>query len=138
MKNEYKCQIEFYNDSGFLYSRPVYLLIDKCFKKENFIRLYVLNTDKIELTFSTDDDVYIKLHFIDKQETFPADKRDFRLNKLYNQFHSQMGRKCDFKKKWIYNQNNDRIKWEIKSMFVEKDNEYTKNKYQLLEPYAEQ
>ncbi len=138
MKNEYKCQIEFYNDNGFTYSRPVYLQIMKCFKKENYIRIYILTDDKIKFSFSTDDDVYIKLHILDNNETFPIDKRDFRLNKLYNQFHSIIGRKSDFKKKWIYNQGNDKINWEIKSIFIEKDNEYTKQIYQLLEPYAEQ
>ena len=98
MKNEYKCQIEFYNDNGFTYSRPVYLQIMKCFKKENYIRIYILTDDKIKFSFSTDDDVYIKLHILDNNETFPIDKRDFRLNKLYNQFHSIIGRKSDLKK----------------------------------------
>jgi hypothetical protein len=136
MKHEYKCQIGFYNSDGYSYSRPVYLQIMKCFKKENFIRIYVLDEDKIEFTFNTDDDVYIKLHILDTNETFPNDKSDFRLNKVYNQFHSTMGKKSDLQKKWTYYQNFNRIQWKIKSMFVERDNEYTKEIYQLLEPYT--
>ena len=143
MWNEYDCIIEFYNDKGWTYSRPINLQISKCFKKENYIRLYIMSDDCIKFTFSTDDDVYIKLKIFDKNDKkifneFPNDKRDFRLNKLYNQFHNFIGKKCDFKKKWIYTQCESRIQWEIKSLHIEKDNEYTKEIFKLLEPYSEQ
>ena len=70
MWNEYDCIIEFYNDEGWNYTRPVNfkLQIIKCFKKENYIRLYVMSDDCINFFFITDDDVYIKLKILDKND----------------------------------------------------------------------
>ena len=130
MTNEFKCNIEFYNNNGSKYAINTNIQIFKCIKDEHIIKIiFPTNEDVINFEFDTlEEDIFINI-IIDNIEEFKiTNKNELRLNCLIDKYR----RKLAYKIKWDTKTNKKKIK--VKGLYF--NNTENENIYNILEKYA--
>jgi hypothetical protein len=129
MTNEFKCNIEFYNNNQAKYAITTNIQIFKCIKDEHIIKIvFPSKEDVINFEFDTlEEDIFININ-INTIDIQLKNKNDLRLNCLIEKYR----RKLAYKIKWDLKTNKKKIK--VKALYINNiDNDYI---YEILEKYA--
>jgi hypothetical protein len=129
MTNEFKCNIEFYNNNHAKYAITTNIQIFKCIKDEHIIKIvFPSKEDVINFEFDTlEEDIFININ-INTIDIQLKNKNDLRLNCLIEKYR----RKLAYKIKWDLKTNKKKIK--VKALYINNvDNDYI---YEILEKYA--
>jgi hypothetical protein len=129
MTNEFKCNIEFYNNNHAKYAITTNIQIFKCIKDEHIIKIvFPSKEDVINFEFDTlEEDIFININ-INTIDIQLKNKNDLRLNFLIEKYR----RKLAYKIKWDLKTNKKKIK--VKALYINNvDNDYI---YEILEKYA--
>ena len=129
MTNEFKCNIEFYNNNHAKYAITTNIQIFKCIKDEHIIKIvFPSKEDIINFEFDTlEEDIFININ-INTIDIQLKNKNDLRLNCLIEKYR----RKLAYKIKWDLKTNKKKIK--VKALYINNiDNDYI---YEILEKYA--
>ena len=129
MTNEFKCNIEFYNNNHAKYAITTNIQIFKCIKDEHIIKIvFPSKEDIINFEFDTlEEDIFININ-INTINIQLKNKNDLRLNCLIEKYR----RKLAYKIKWDLKTNKKKIK--VKALYINNvDNDYI---YEILEKYA--